>query len=91
MSVDIVVYVVLGVAAIVYAVVLNTIGGKKFADDYTWASVVIGTGLVLAALWFIIPMEYWLKVVVAFVVAGIPMVARSLLSKAKKSQSRSLS
>jgi len=91
MSVDIVVYVVLGVTAIVYAVVLNTSGGRKFADDYTWASVVMGTGLALAALWFIIPIECWSKVVVAFVVAGIPMVARSLINKAQKSQSHSRS
>ena len=85
MSVDSVVYIALGAASIIYAMALNTGGGKRFADNYTWASVVLGTSLVLAALWFIVPKEYWLKAALAFAVAGTPMVARSLLNKAKKS------
>lgn len=84
MGADTGIYIALGAASIVYAIALNTSGGKRFAIDYTWASVVLGTTLVLAALWFIIPKEYWQKVVLAFAVAGTPMVARSLLNKAKK-------
>jgi hypothetical protein len=67
------------------AIALNTSAGKKFADDYTWASVVLGDSLVLAALWFIIPTAHWLKAVLAFAVAGTPMVARSLLKRVRKS------
>jgi hypothetical protein len=85
MNADIAAYVVLGIAAILYAIALNTSAGKRFADEYTWASVVLGTSLVLAALWFIIPNEHWLKVALAFAVAGTPMVARSLLNRARKS------
>ncbi|MCP4416175.1 MAG: hypothetical protein GY805_06115 [Chloroflexi bacterium] len=78
---DIAIYVVLGVVFVVYAFWLNTAGGKKFADEHTWASVVIGSGLILAALWFLVPADSWQKMVLAFVVAGIPMIARSLLNK----------
>jgi hypothetical protein len=84
MSVDVVVYIALGAASIIYAVALNSSAGKRFADGYTWASVVLGTSLVLAALWFIVPREHWLKAALAFAVAGTPMVARSILNKAKK-------
>jgi hypothetical protein len=85
MSIDTVVYIALGAVSIIYAAALNTGAGKRFVDDYTWASVVVGTALVLAAIWFIIPREYWLKAALAFAVAGIPMVARSLLNRARKS------
>ncbi|MCP4709975.1 MAG: hypothetical protein GY869_15230 [Planctomycetes bacterium] len=77
------VYIALGITSAAYAEALNTDTGKEFADEYTWASVVAGTGLVLTILRFIIPREYWQKVVLAFVVAGIPMIARSLLNRAK--------
>jgi hypothetical protein len=85
MNTEIVAYIALGIAAILYAIALNTSAGKRFVDEYTWASVVLGTCLVLATLWFIIPNEYWLKAALAFAVAGTPMVARSLLNRARKS------
>ncbi len=75
-------YLALGAASATYATLLNTEPGKKFADEYTWASVVVGTGLVLALLRFILPREQWEKVFLAFVVAGSPMIARSLINKA---------
>ncbi len=81
MSSQLIVYLVLGIAAIVYAVVLNTKKGRAFASGYTWASVVIGTSMVLTALWFLIPQDSWQKVAIAFVVAGSPMIARSLINK----------
>ena len=74
-------YIALGVTSTTYAAALNTDVGKEFADEYTWASVVLGTGLVLTILRFILPREYWQKVALAFAVAGTPMVARSLLRK----------
>ena len=85
MNTDVAVFVALAAASIIYAIALNTSAGKKFADDYTWASVVLGDSLVLAALWFIIPAAHWQKTVLAFAVAGTPMVARSLLNRVKKS------
>jgi hypothetical protein len=85
MSTDVVVFIALAAASIVYAIALNTNAGRKFADDYTWASVVLGDSLVLAALWFILPAAHWLKAVLAFAVAGTPMVVRSLLNRARKS------
>jgi hypothetical protein len=71
-------YIALSAAAAVYAAWLNTEKGRRFADDHTWASVVLGTGLVLAALKQMIPPPYWRKVLLAFIVAGTPLVGRSL-------------
>jgi hypothetical protein len=85
MNAEVVVFISLAAASIVYAIALNTNAGKRFADDYTWASVVLGDSLVLAALWFILPTAHWLKAVLAFAVAGTPMVARSLVNRARKS------
>jgi len=81
MNNDYPVYTALGAAATGYAAVLNTPRGKEFTDEYTWATVVAGTSLVLAALYWLLPRSAWLKVVTAFVVAGSPMVARSLINK----------
>jgi len=78
---DILIYVALGVAATVYAYALNTKKGKSFASEYTWVSVVVGTGIVLIGLWFLIPQDSWLKVVLSFIVAGVPMIVRSLINK----------
>jgi hypothetical protein len=50
-------YLALDTVSTTYAVLLNTEPGKKFAEEYTWASVVVGTGLVLALLRFILPRE----------------------------------
>ena len=71
----------LGATASAYAAALNTAPGKKFAKEYTWASVVIGTSLVLAFLRLVLPKESWLKVAAAFGIAGAPMIGRSLVNK----------
>jgi membrane protease YdiL (CAAX protease family) len=84
MDSTLVTYIALGLVATVYAFALNTQQGKRFADKYTWASVVVGTSIVLVALWFLLPQEHWWKVVIAFVVSGTPMIARSLINKARK-------
>ena len=78
------IYVILFLLALGYAFFLNTEHGKRFADQYTWASVVIGTLLAMGAVWFMIPTNSWLKVLVAFGLVGIPMLGRSLLNKNKK-------
>jgi uncharacterized membrane protein YjjP (DUF1212 family) len=77
---DYLIYLILFVVAASYAVFLNTGRGKSFVDEYTWASVVVGTSLVLLALWFLVP-EAWSKVLIAFTVAGSPMIFRSLINR----------
>lgn len=84
MTKDILALLGLSATSTAYAVLLNTEQGRKFADEYAWASVVTGTGLVLFFLRLIIPREHWLKVLAAFSAAGIPMVMRSLLNKQER-------
>jgi hypothetical protein len=74
-------YTIIGLISPLYAIGLNTTMGKKFTDQYTWATVCIGTGIVLSVLRLIIPREYWYKLATAFVVAGAPMIFRSLYNK----------
>lgn len=74
-------YTIIGLMSSLYAVSLNTPIGKKFTDQYTWAAVCIGTGTVLAVLRLVIPKEQWYKLATAFVVAGAPMIFRSLYNK----------
>lgn len=68
----------------VYAALLNTAKGRLFATRHTAESVVIGTALTLAGLRLLLPLRYWLRVVLAFVAAGGPMVARSLVNRSLK-------
>lgn len=74
-------YTIIGLISSLYAIGLNTPMGKKFTDQYTWATVCIGTGIVLAILRLVIPKEYWYKLATAFVVAGAPLIFRSLYNK----------
>jgi hypothetical protein len=71
----------LGMSVSGYAVVLNTEQGKRFADESTWMSVVVGNSLLMLFLRFLLPKYYWNIVALSFVVAGTPMIARSLLNK----------
>jgi hypothetical protein len=64
--------------------VLNTKRERTFAAEYARASVVIGTALVLAALWLVVQRDDRLRTVLAFAVAGAPVIVRSLLNKARK-------
>ena len=73
-------YVGLGIAATAYAAFLNTSSGKRFVERYTWASVVIGTVLVLVSLRPTLDPDAWNKVATAFAVAGVPMIGRSLIN-----------
>ncbi len=74
-------YTILGLLSSLYAVSLNTKLGKKFTEEYTWATVCIGTSLVLAVLRYMLPKDHWYKLMAAFTVAGFPMVARSMYNK----------
>ncbi len=84
MNSEIVVLATLGVFSLGYAFFLNTKSGKKIADEHTWVAVVAGVALVLRAVSFVIPEEYWQKVVIAFIVAGVPLVVRSFWNKRKR-------
>jgi hypothetical protein len=75
------IYVILLGAASAYAALLSTRPGRKFADERSAESVILGVGLVLAALRFLLSASAFGRVVAAFAVAGSPMVARSLLKR----------
>lgn len=68
-------------AASVYAAILSTPEGKRFATERTAEAVVIGVTLVLVALRFVLPMVALRAVVVAFAVAGSPLIIRSLAKR----------
>jgi hypothetical protein len=75
------IYVILFAVASVYAALLSTARGRAFADERSAESVILDVGLVLAALRFLLSGPAFRRVVAAFVVAGLPMVARSLLKR----------
>jgi hypothetical protein len=75
------IYVILLGAASAYAALLSTRPGRKFADERSAESVILGVGLVLAALRLLLPGQAWGRVVVSFIVAGTPMISRSLLKR----------
>ncbi|MEZ4864182.1 MAG: hypothetical protein R3C14_22915 [Caldilineaceae bacterium] len=74
-------YTIIGLLSSLYAIGLNTQMGKKFTEQYTWASVCLGTGIVLAVLRLVLPKEQWYKLATSFAVAGTPMIFRSLYNK----------
>ena len=82
------VYASLGVASALYAAYLNTPVGKEFAERYTWASVILGTAIVLAAARLLMPARMWNRLVIAFAVAGSPLVLRSLYNRFAQSEEK---
>jgi hypothetical protein len=74
-------YMILFGAASAYALALSTEPGRKFSDDHTAETVVMGVGLVLAALRLLLPGPVWGRVIVAFSIAGLPMIGRSLIRR----------
>lgn len=74
-------YGLLALASSAYAAALSTDEGKRFATERTAETVVIGVALVLVALRFVLPVVAFRAVVVAFLVAGSPMIARSLMKR----------
>jgi hypothetical protein len=73
--------VVLFMASCLYTVTLEWSERRwRFVSRMTWLSVVLGTGMVLAALYALLSWDAWLLVALAFIVAGLPVVGRSLLN-----------
>lgn len=65
----------------IYAALLSTRRGAVLVGERTAESVVLGVSLVLVVLRFLLPSRYWLRVVLAFVAGGGPMVVRSWLRR----------
>ena len=63
-----------------YAVLLSTRRGVQFTDRHTWATVVMGCGLVIGFLAGE-DRQAAMKALRLFVLAGAPMIARSLLRR----------
>lgn len=78
---DSVIYILLAALASAYALLLSTDQGRRFTDEHTAETVILGVGLVLGTLRLILPEAFWWRVAIAFGVAGTPLVARSLLKR----------
>lgn len=69
-------------ACTAYAFWLNSKGGKWFALNVTWASVILGVSIVLA--WIATQPAHTAQVDLLFFIAGgLPIVVRSLLLTGK--------
>lgn len=75
------IFALLGASTALYAALLNTKSGRRIAQDETWLAVSCGTAIVLFFCRFILPPSLWNKVVLAFVIGGSPMIARSIFNK----------
>lgn len=72
--------------SIVYALMLQFLWKhyRQAFDDYTWLTVVIGVGYVLLYLYLLIPLKSWLAVCLAFFVASLPIIGRSLYNNLRR-------
>lgn len=68
-------------SSLTYALLLETPPGRALAQERTAETVILGTGLVVGWLRFLIPHRAWRQVVMAFAVAGSAMYARSLYNR----------
>lgn len=73
-------YGLLFTTSVVYALLLQLLWKtyRQAFDDLTWLAVVVGDGYVLLYLYLLIPLEAWLAVCMAFFVACVPIIGRSL-------------
>lgn len=88
MDFDTFIYTMLFLTSVIYAVVLQWWwrADPDGFDDNTWLTVVIGVGYVLLWLRPIIPLDAWLDFGKGFMVAGIPIVFRSLYNNARRNR-----
>ncbi len=72
---------------VVYAWFLQTRpAGRFLAARYTWLTVVIGNGMCLLIARLVLGTTEWLTVCAIFTVAGLPIIARSLLNDQRDAQ-----
>lgn len=70
-----------------YAWFLQTRSSGRFlAARYTWLTVVIGDGACLLIARLVLGTTEWLTVCAIFTLAGIPIIARSLLNDQRDAQ-----
>lgn len=74
-------YFLLFANSLAYGLLLQLPKGRVLARERTAETVILGTGLVLAHLRFIIPPQAWSRVAAAFAVAGSAMYFRSLYNR----------
>ncbi len=79
------VFALLLLVSTLYAVILQvTSFGRWLARERTWLSVVIGVGYTVLALVLVIPRSAWFMVVMAFLVASLPIIGRSLWNELRR-------
>lgn len=76
----------LAITTTIYAALLSTSLGRRWATAQTWVSVVVGTALVLAWL-AVLDWRTALLALLFFVVGGAPIVIRSLIFEFRERES----
>lgn len=79
-------YGLLFATSIIYALLLQLLWKhyRQPFDDYTWLTVVVGVGYVLLYLSLLISLDSWLTVCMAFFVACLPIIGRSLYNNLRR-------
>lgn len=72
--------------SIIYALILQYLSKtyRQALDDYTWLMVVVGVGYVLLYLYLLLPLTFWFRVCLAFFVACLPIISRSLYNACRR-------
>jgi uncharacterized protein YebE (UPF0316 family) len=76
----------LALASVLYVVLLQ-VWMRWYPESYrdnTWVMVFFGVVYVVVGLGFVLDWEAWLRVCAAFVAAGLPIIARSLVNAARR-------
>ena len=77
-------YLTLLAASTAYALALNTSLGRKLCQRKTWVTVVIGDAIIGGCLFIALPPATVALVLGAFIVAGLPIIARSIANELKE-------
>lgn len=80
--------VALGISSTAYAALLETETGRAWVEENTWLSVVLGVVLVLGLLRPSLPRRAWDTIAAGFVIAGTPLILRSLLWHQRSTEQR---
>ena len=55
--------------------------GRFLAEKRTWVTVVVGVGVDLVLILFVIPLDLWLRVCMMIVLSSLCIIARSLINE----------